>query len=87
MSFSSHTEREWLTEDLEQIRRFFPGATITEVIDTPFYIETGVMSQETRGRAVPLRGKSGNPVKNPPRSDTASTLNSYILTPSSGGLL
>lgn len=80
MSFSGRTQREWLAEDLEQICRFFPGATITEVIDTPFYIET-------RGRAVPLRDKGGNPVKNPSRSDTAHALNSSLLALTSGGIL
>lgn len=30
------TQKEWLTEDLAQIQRYFPGATLVEAIDTPF---------------------------------------------------
>lgn len=34
------TQHEWLTEDVEQIRRYFPGATFIETFDTPFDIHT-----------------------------------------------
>lgn len=57
MSRSTHTQREWLVEDLDQIRRYFPGAKFIKPLDTPFDIETRDMSQETRGGGMPLCGK------------------------------
>lgn len=35
----SYYQREWLLEDIEQIRRYFPGAELLETIDTPFDIK------------------------------------------------
>ena len=38
---TSKTQREWLTEDFDQIRRYFPGAELLEAIETPFDIKSG----------------------------------------------
>ncbi len=38
MSQTKVTQREWLLEDIEQIRRYFPGAKLVETVDTPFDI-------------------------------------------------
>lgn len=51
-----------------------------------FRIEARGMSQETRAEAMPLRDKSGNLVKNPSRSDTNSTLDSYLSALTSVGI-
>ena len=45
MRFRQPTQREWLTEDIRQIRRFFPGATLINTLDTPFDIR---VPQRTR---------------------------------------
>jgi hypothetical protein len=38
MSRPTITQREWLLEDLDQVRRYFPGAEVLEVTETPFDI-------------------------------------------------
>lgn len=48
---SRQVQREYLAEDIEQIRRFFPGATIIEPIETPFDIDTGATTAQPK-RAV-----------------------------------
>lgn len=45
---SHHTQREYLAEDLEQIRRFFPGATIIKTLETPFDITARGPSAQRR---------------------------------------
>jgi hypothetical protein len=44
------TQREWLTEDLAQIRRYFPGAKVMEPLDTPFDIKPAARTRTQRGR-------------------------------------
>ena len=58
MSHCSPTikQQELLTEDLAQIRRYFPGAEIIEAFEIPFFIETRDMRQESRVENTPLRG-------------------------------
>lgn len=41
-------QREYLSEDIEQIRRYFPGATIIEVLSTPFDIEAKAIESSHR---------------------------------------
>lgn len=48
MNGYTEIQREWLTEDLAQIRRYFPGATLLGTLDTPFDLEIRVKSQEVR---------------------------------------
>lgn len=50
---SHHTQREYLAEDLEQIRRFFPGATVVKALTTPFDLTRPPRGhkQKTGGRA------------------------------------
>lgn len=38
--FYSNAQHEYLYEDIEQIRRFFPGAEFVEALETPFDLTT-----------------------------------------------
>ncbi len=51
-----HAKREYLAEDLEQIRRFFPGATIIKALTTPFDLHD--QKTKMRGERCALRRKT-----------------------------
>lgn len=100
---SKTTQREWLVEDLAQIRRYFPGATLIEPLDTPFDIEIGEEAMPFRGendgttsraedtgsalKRLCHSHEAGDPVKNPSQSNTTPTFDSYLMVLSSGGVL
>lgn len=65
MNGAARTQREWLLEDIEQIKRYFPGAELLETLKTPFdikthsFIEMGTSSH----RPVVRRTKSKLPMR------------------------
>lgn len=54
------TQREYLYEDIEQIRRYFPGAELAETLETPFdlsrpgLVTWDVRADSCRPEAVPV---------------------------------
>ncbi len=51
MSYQS--QQEWLTEDLAQIRRYFPGAEYLEAIETPFSLTTRPIKPHSDTEIIP----------------------------------
>ena len=67
MSRSARTQREWLVEDLDQIRRHFPGATIVEAFSIPFDFQPKTKTRAQHGRE---RKASGRVRADSEQSDT-----------------
>lgn len=86
-----HAQREYLAEDIEQIRRFFPGATVIKALKTPFDLTHIQRNQKPRRTAqttmtptggekqVGIGGATCHPRGSKPTQPAAVTSQSYCV--------